>query len=59
MALNDDCKYVLSWLIPCLVFTVLVFALGIVSYYLPTAKFVDAGYHQEQMVGSYGIIWKK
>jgi uncharacterized membrane protein YvlD (DUF360 family) len=59
MALNDDCKYTLVWIIP-LVILVLGFTLIICAYcYSINRKFIENGYHQEQKVGNEGVIWKK
>jgi hypothetical protein len=57
--MNDDTKYVLAWLVPSIILILGGLFIAIGFFYKINVTFVENGYHQEQMIGSYGIIWKK
>jgi hypothetical protein len=57
--MNDETKYVLAWLIPSVILVLGVLFLCLNYVYIIQSKFIEGGYHQEQQIGSCGIIWKK
>ncbi len=57
--MNDDCKYVLTWFVPSIILILGLMICCCVWNYSITSKFIDAGFHQEQIIGNYGFIWKK
>jgi hypothetical protein len=57
--MNDDTKYVLAWLVPSIVLILGVLFIMMSFFYKVNIKFIENGYHQEQMLGSCGIMWKK
>jgi hypothetical protein len=57
--MNDDCKYLLCWIIPCLLLVLCIIGCCQLLYYKMNSKFVDAGYHQQQTIGAYGVVWIK
>jgi hypothetical protein len=57
--MNYDCKYLLCWLIPCLLIGLVGIFIMVNYCYKMNSKFIENGFHMEQKIGDYGVIWKK
>jgi len=58
MTLNDDVKYILAWLIPITIGTILLFTLLAIYAYKINSKFIEKGYQQTMVAGYSSPVWQ-
>jgi hypothetical protein len=57
--MDNETKLTLAWVIPSVILILGIVGLSLSYNKAITTKFIENGYHEEQKIGSDGVIWVK